>query len=315
MTSVYTCDAFGNTLAGTTETYSYNAKYGYYFDAETGFYYCSHRYYDTQNGRWLTEDPIGFEGGLNLYGYCGNGPVGSVDASGKLPVFVISGIAGVVIGGIVGGVVACFNGEDVWIGIGKGMVLGGIAGLTGGLAGEAALAYEAVSVPVALISAGVSAAIGDAASQGVAIGLGWQDEYNIWQTAGAFLTGVAGECVGRMIPYLFKRNPLDKSVNRTAPGQKALNRPISKRSAQNADCQDMVKQLDQDTTIVEGSIRIDQQQINSSGNRVGINRPDLQYIRNNWGENAVVISNGMLHLLCVVYRIALDYCQMTHGRM
>jgi RHS repeat-associated protein len=83
--NVYACDAFGNKLAGTEEVYSYNAKYGYYYDAETGFYYCLHRYYDPANGRWLTEDPIGFEGGLNLYGYCGNSPVGSVDPSGLDP--------------------------------------------------------------------------------------------------------------------------------------------------------------------------------------------------------------------------------------
>ncbi len=43
---------------------------------------CTHRYYDPDAGRWLTADPIGFEGGLNLYGYCGNEPVGSVDPSG-----------------------------------------------------------------------------------------------------------------------------------------------------------------------------------------------------------------------------------------
>jgi RHS repeat-associated protein len=80
--NVYACDAFGNTLAGVEEVYSYNAKSGYYYDSETGFYYCLQRYYDPANGRWLTEDPIGYEGGLNLYGYCGNSPVGSVDASG-----------------------------------------------------------------------------------------------------------------------------------------------------------------------------------------------------------------------------------------
>jgi RHS repeat-associated protein len=80
--NVYVCDAFGNTLAGVEEVYSYNAKSGYYYDSETGFYYCLQRYYDPANGRWLTEDPIGYEGGLNLYGYCGNSPVGSVDPSG-----------------------------------------------------------------------------------------------------------------------------------------------------------------------------------------------------------------------------------------
>ncbi len=89
MKNVYACDAFGNTLAGVEEVYSYNAKSGYYYDSETGFYYCLQRYYDPANGRWLTEDPIGYEGGLNLYGYCGNSPVGSVDASGKNPIIAV----------------------------------------------------------------------------------------------------------------------------------------------------------------------------------------------------------------------------------
>ncbi len=84
LANVYACDAFGNTLAGVEEVYSYNAQSGYYYDSETNFYYCMHRYYDPANGRWLTEDPIGFEGGMNLYGYCGNGPVGSVDESGLI---------------------------------------------------------------------------------------------------------------------------------------------------------------------------------------------------------------------------------------
>ncbi len=98
LTGVFVCDAFGNKLISANiigydennkpiiddkiKTYGYNAKSGYYYDIETGFYYCMHRYYDPANGRWLTEDPIGYEGGLNLYGYCGNQPVGRVDASG-----------------------------------------------------------------------------------------------------------------------------------------------------------------------------------------------------------------------------------------
>ena len=54
---------------------------GYVKDA-TGLYYCQNRYYDPANGRWLTRDPIGYEGGINLYGYCGGGPVGAVDPWG-----------------------------------------------------------------------------------------------------------------------------------------------------------------------------------------------------------------------------------------
>jgi hypothetical protein len=40
------------------------------------------RAYDPVMGRWLSRDPIGERGGLNLYGYVGNGPVSNVDLMG-----------------------------------------------------------------------------------------------------------------------------------------------------------------------------------------------------------------------------------------
>jgi len=42
---------------------------GQYYDKETGLHYNLHRYYDAQTGRFLTRDPIGLEGGRNLYSY------------------------------------------------------------------------------------------------------------------------------------------------------------------------------------------------------------------------------------------------------
>lgn len=38
--------------------------------------------YDSDQGRWLSRDPIGEDGGLNLYGYVDNDPVGSLDPFG-----------------------------------------------------------------------------------------------------------------------------------------------------------------------------------------------------------------------------------------
>lgn len=53
--------------------------------SNSGLYYAQQRYYDAHLGRWLTPDPIGFSGGLNLYAYAGNDPTGRVDPSGLLP--------------------------------------------------------------------------------------------------------------------------------------------------------------------------------------------------------------------------------------
>ncbi len=46
-----------------------------YQDAETGLLYYGFRYYDAETGRWLSRDPIGESGGLNLYGMVGNNPI------------------------------------------------------------------------------------------------------------------------------------------------------------------------------------------------------------------------------------------------
>ena len=43
-------------------------------DTETGLYYYRARYYDPSAGRFLSEDPIGFEGGGNFFAYVSNSP-------------------------------------------------------------------------------------------------------------------------------------------------------------------------------------------------------------------------------------------------
>jgi RHS repeat-associated protein len=62
---------------------------GYYFDVETGFYYCRTRYYDAEVCRWISPDIVEIlhltkhqVNGLNLYMYCGNDPVNQIDPSG-----------------------------------------------------------------------------------------------------------------------------------------------------------------------------------------------------------------------------------------
>jgi RHS repeat-associated protein len=53
-----------------------------YADDIAGLYYYGYRYYSPVLGRWLNRDPIGEDGGINLYGFVKNGPVNSVDLLG-----------------------------------------------------------------------------------------------------------------------------------------------------------------------------------------------------------------------------------------
>ena len=53
-------------------------------DRATGLYYYGYRYYDPVTGRWPSRDPIGEEGGINLYGMVKNLPVGAVDLFGLM---------------------------------------------------------------------------------------------------------------------------------------------------------------------------------------------------------------------------------------
>ncbi|POP74159.1 type IV secretion protein Rhs [Pseudomonas syringae] len=73
---------------------------GQYFDVETGLHYNTFRYYDPEIGRFTTQDPIGLDGGLNLYRYAPNpntwvDPWGwaykGVDFTGSSDLFPVSG--------------------------------------------------------------------------------------------------------------------------------------------------------------------------------------------------------------------------------
>jgi RHS repeat-associated protein len=63
---------------------------GQYYDSETGLHYNYFRYYNPQTGRYMTPDPIGLEGGINLFAYVGNNPASWVDRMGLDVVIVIN---------------------------------------------------------------------------------------------------------------------------------------------------------------------------------------------------------------------------------
>ena len=80
----YTYDAFGKLISSSGPmadvfSFRYSTKY---YDPETGFYYYGYRFYSPELMRWITRDPIGEEGGVNLYAMCGNSPVNAIDNLG-----------------------------------------------------------------------------------------------------------------------------------------------------------------------------------------------------------------------------------------
>jgi len=105
----YEYDAYGNITSSQTFATSFVSlalaqqvslaqplRYaGYVFDAETGLYYCSARYYDPSTASFISRDLAKADGEKSLYMYCAGEPVNFTDNSGRGPV-------GAVIGAILG---------------------------------------------------------------------------------------------------------------------------------------------------------------------------------------------------------------------
>ena len=103
----YVYDAWGNhivcnpngtpntmsTFIGNINPFRYR---GYYYDFETGLFWCNSRYYNPEWGRWISPDSIEYLdpssiNGLNLYAYCGNDPVNYYDPSGCIALEITLG--------------------------------------------------------------------------------------------------------------------------------------------------------------------------------------------------------------------------------
>ncbi len=82
LANTYRFDSFGK-LTGSTGTLTNPFQYtGREFDQETGIYYDRARYYDQNAGRFISEDPIRFRGGIDFFAYVGNNPVNRTDPDG-----------------------------------------------------------------------------------------------------------------------------------------------------------------------------------------------------------------------------------------
>jgi RHS repeat-associated protein len=59
--------------------------------AEAGLYDYRNRYYQPQISKWISADPIGENGGINLYTYVGNSPINWIDSDGLVPAPTLPG--------------------------------------------------------------------------------------------------------------------------------------------------------------------------------------------------------------------------------
>jgi RHS repeat-associated protein len=82
--ATYDYDAFGQLITcygdyAKLNPFTYSTKFT---DYATGLRYYGYRWYGAKDGRWLSRDPIGEKGGVNLYGFIGNDGVNYIDFLG-----------------------------------------------------------------------------------------------------------------------------------------------------------------------------------------------------------------------------------------
>lgn len=105
----YEYDAFGKptfyngtyTLLSATSIGNTRLFTGREYDAEIGIHYYRTRHYNSNTGRFLQRDPLGYVDGMNLYAYVGNNSINWVDPYGLTwQSFGISVVKGAVVGAI-----------------------------------------------------------------------------------------------------------------------------------------------------------------------------------------------------------------------
>ena len=81
VTETTSYDSFGNHSTNLSTRYQYTGRE---YDSFSGLYYYRARWYDANLGRFISEDPIGFEAGdIDLFAYVANDPMNKTDPSGE----------------------------------------------------------------------------------------------------------------------------------------------------------------------------------------------------------------------------------------
>ena len=136
---------------------------GYYFDKETGLYYCNSRYYSPELCRWISADSIDYLdpesiNGLNLYAYCGNDPINKYDPTGHFPWLILAAFVFVGVTRAAANAIGQYQstGQIDWFEVAVEGVYGGIMGaLTVATAGAFSVTNLAIRIGVTALSMGI----------------------------------------------------------------------------------------------------------------------------------------------------------------
>ena len=164
MVAKYLYDAWGNcTISGETTNTAVAAanpiRYrGYYYDDDTGLYYCNARYYSPRWRRFISPDDTAYldpetPNGLNLYCYCNNDPVNYADPTGRAflsLLFIAAVIGGAIAGATINTVSYLYTNDDPTIGgvlraFAIGAVVGGLGGAAGATTGWLSIGFSAAA--------------------------------------------------------------------------------------------------------------------------------------------------------------------------
>ena len=95
--AAYDYTPFGERIWKGSGSDTFNCEFaftGHFYHPQSGLHLALYRAYDPRTGRWLSQDPLGESGGMNLYGYMINDPMNGYDPDGRMPEWLADGILG-----------------------------------------------------------------------------------------------------------------------------------------------------------------------------------------------------------------------------